>query len=107
MSSNPFNPGVDDVNEDRILFYHPNSKRLRRIDDEKLDVDLLLKKLLSIAKSSLLTQLQGYFDHVLEYFKLSGKVVAFVIAAIIGIFVLEIFLKYFFSKFYIRLQQMS
>lgn len=95
---NQFNPVVDSFSDNQILFFYPDKKRLRKTDEELTDIDLLLKKLLDNAKSSLLIQLQDYLNLILEYFKFSGKVIGLIILSIIVIFILELILKYFFSK---------
>ena len=99
-----FNPGVDSIPEDRILFYNPNKRKgFRSIGDELVnvtDVDLLLNKLLDKAQTSILTQLEGYLKQALGYLQVSTTIVISIISVILAIYILELFTKYLFSKFF-------
>ena len=100
--SAPFNPGVDAIPEDRVLFFDPHRKPYRQVEDlTNVTADDLLKRLLKRAEVGVLSELQ---DKLADLFAYLGTIftpfrIALVLFFLVGIFILEIFLKYLFSKF--------
>lgn len=99
--SDQFNPGVDSIPEDRVLFFNPYNKQYREVENlTNVTADELLKKLLKRAKVGVLGELQDKLSDALA--RLAAVFTPFLIATIlfflVGVFILEKILKYLFSK---------
>lgn len=100
--SDQFNPGVDSIPDDRVLFFNPHRKQYRQVEDlTNVTADDLLKRLLTKAKVGVFSDLQDKLNDWIAYLQtiFTPFVIALILFFLVGIFILEIILKYLFSKF--------
>lgn len=98
---NEFNPGVDAIPEDRVLFFDPHSKHFRDVENlANVTADELLTRLLRRAKVGVLGELQDKLNDGLTRLAavFTPLVIATILFFLVGVFVLEKILKYLFSK---------
>ena len=99
--SDLFNPGVDSIPEDRVLFFNPHRKQYRQVEDlTNVTADDLLRRLLNRARAGVLGELQDKLNDVLAYLAtvFTPFVIATILFSLVGVFILESVLKYLFSK---------